>query len=231
MTVRMGLIRKKADWTLEDFDAYWHASHGALARRAPQLREYWQNLVLDRLQRGIEFDRGPWELDGISQLRFDDVSQSAQAFDGSALAAELLQDEQYFLDGLHIVTAEPTVVIAIPAQQERSALLKRMSIITRLPSVSEEDFRREWTIHGELVRRMAGVSAYRQNVIVGRERVKGLPCSYDELPMDGIVELWFKDAATLEAAFNSQAGRKTMAHAKTFLSQITAFVVGERKIL
>ncbi|MNT40955.1 Methylmuconolactone methyl-isomerase [compost metagenome] len=110
-------------------------------------------------------------------------------------------------------------------------MLKRMSIITRLPSVSEEDFRREWTIHGELVRGMAGVSAYRQNVIVGRERVKGQPCSYDELPMDGIVELWFKDATTLEAAFNSEVGRKTMAHAKTFLSHITAFVVGERKIL
>ena len=75
------------------------------------------------------------------------------------------------------------------------------------------------------------VSGYRQNVIVGRERVKGRPCSYEELPMDGIVELWFKDAETLEAAFSSEAGRKTMAHAKSFLSQITAFVVSERRIL
>ena len=231
MTVRMGLIRKKAGWTFEDFDAYWHASHGALARRAPHLREYWQNLVLDRLQRGIEFERGPWALDGVSQLAFDNASQSAQAFDGSSLAAELVEDERYFLDDLHIVTAEPSEVVAVPAQQERSALLKRMSIITRLPTVSEEDFRREWKIHGELVKRMAGVSGYRQNVIVGRERVKGRPCSYEELPMDGIVELWFKDAETLEAAFSSEAGRKTMAHAKSFLSQITAFAVSERRIL
>ena len=33
MTVRMGLISKKADWTWEDFNAYWRDEHGALARR------------------------------------------------------------------------------------------------------------------------------------------------------------------------------------------------------
>lgn len=231
MTVRMGLIRKKADWSFERFDAYWRGSHGALASRAPHLREYWQNPVVDRLQRGIDFARGPWDFDGFSQLSFDDARQSSQAFTASGVAAELVEDEQHFLSDLHIVTAEKSVVVPVPPQEERSRLLKRMSILKRLPSSSEEDFRREWKAHGDLVRKMPGISGYCQNVVVERERVKGQPCGYDGLPFDGIVELWFKDAQTLEAAFGSEAGRTTMAHAKTFLSEITAFVVAERQIL
>jgi len=225
MTVRMGLIRKKADWSFDDFDNYWRESHGALARRAPNLREYWQNPVVDRLQRGIEFARGPWELDGFSQLSFDDANQSSHAFNDSGMAADLVKDERHFIGDLHIVTAEQSVVLPVPPKKERAKLLKRMS------PLSEEDFRREWKVHGDFVRKMDGVSAYRQNVLVARERVKGQPCGYEELPIDGIVELWFKDVATLEAAFGSDVGKETMAHAQTFLSEITAFVVAERQML
>lgn len=231
MNVRMGLIHKKADWTFEAFSAYWRDHHGALAARAPALREYWQNPVTDRLQRGIEFERGPWDFDGFSQLTFDDVKGADHAFNDSSMTAALIADENHFIGSLHIVTAEPSVVIPLPEAAQRAQLLKRMSVITRLPSSSEEDFRREWKVHGDFVRKMPGVSAYRQNVIVARERVKGTPCGYDTLPIDGIVELWFKDEATLQEAFNSPAGRTTMSHAKTFLGEITAFLVAERQIV
>ena len=40
MNVRMGLLRKKPEWTDERF------------------RGYWQNIVIDRLQGSIEFARG-----------------------------------------------------------------------------------------------------------------------------------------------------------------------------
>lgn len=231
MTVRMGLIRKKQDWSFDDFNNYWRDHHGALAARAPRLREYWQNPVTDRLQRGIEFARGPWDFDGFSQLWFEDAKQADHAFGNGEIAAELIADEQHFLGGLHIVTAEPSVVIALPAEDERRRLLKRISIIKRKPDMSEEDFKREWRFHGDLVRKMPGVSAYRQNVVVARERRKGVPCSYEELPIDGIVELWFKDAQTLDAAFASPDGQATMAHAKSFLHEITAFVVAERRVV
>lgn len=231
MNVRMGLIRKKADWTTEEFSTYWRDKHGALAKRVPGLRGYWQNPVTERLQRGIDFARGPWDFDGFSQLWFDDVGQADHAFNDSELAADLIADENYFLGGLHIVTAEQRVVIDLPEPQARARLLKRMSILKRRPGISEEDFRREWRVHGDLVRKMPGVSAYRQNVVIARELVKGEPCGYDDLPIDGIVELWFEDAATLEAAFGSEAGKETMAHAKTFLAEITAFVVAERQVL
>jgi len=231
MNVRMGLIRKKPEWTNADFRAYWADTHGALAARAPNLRAYWQNAVTERLQRGIEFARGPWDFDGFSQLWFDDVREANQAFAKSELAAELIADEQHFLGGLHIVTAEQHVVVPVPPAPVRGRLLKRISTLKRRPDISEEDFRREWKVHGELVRQMAGVKGYRQNVVVARERIKGQPCDYDALPIDGIVELWFDNPATLEAAFASDAGQRTMAHARTFLAEITAFLVDERQVV
>lgn len=231
MHVRMGLIRKKPDWTFDEFNAYWRDNHGALAARAPNLRGYWQNPVVDRVQRGIDFERGPWDFDGFSQLWFDDVKQSAHAFNDSDMAAALIKDENHFLGDLHIVTAEQSVVIPLPSEDERAKLLKRISVIRRFATLSEDDFRREWQVHGALVRKMPGVSGYRQNVVVAREREKGKPCAYETLPIDGIVELWFKDAQTLQDAFASPAGQAAMAHAKTFLGDITAFLVAERRIV
>ncbi|MBU1359385.1 MAG: EthD family reductase [Gammaproteobacteria bacterium] len=231
MKLRMGLIRKKANWSLEQFDSYWQHQHGPLAARAPKLREYWQNRVTDRLQRGIDFARGPWDFDGFSQLWLGDSEQADSAFADGEFAAALVADEAHFLGDLHIVTAQQDVVIPLPEKSERERLFKRMSILKRLPGTTEDDFRREWKTHGDLVRQMPGVSAYRQHVVLARERLKGHPCSYAELPMDGIVELWFKDTETLEAAFYSPNGRNTMAHAKTFLVEITAFHVDERRIV
>lgn len=231
MKVRMGLIRKKADWTHEAFNAYWRDVHGQLAARAPDLRAYWQNLVTDRIQRGIDFPRGPWDFDGFSQLWFSDAGQTGSAFVGGEFASALTADEQYFLGDLHILTVEQSIVIPLPAQPERERLLKRISIIKRLPTMSDSNFRREWSKHGDLVRTMPGVSAYRQNVVLKRERHKGSPCEYDALPMDGIVEMWFKDEDTLQAAFAAPTGHATMAHAQSFLGEITAFLVDERRIV
>jgi uncharacterized protein (TIGR02118 family) len=229
--VRMGLLRQKPDWSPDEFGAYWRDKHGPLAARAPNLREYWQNRVTERLQRGIEFARGPWDFDGFSQLYFDEVDQANHAFASGDVAAALIADEQRFLGDLNIVTAVQHVVVPLPAPSKRSALLKRMSTLKRRPDLSEDDFRREWIVHRDLVRKMPGVAAYRQNVVIARQRVKARACNYDELPIDGIVELWFEDVATLQAAFSSPAGRLTMRHALTFLSEITAFVVEEHRVV
>jgi len=231
VNVRMGLIRQKPDWTTDEFRAYWRDKHGPLAARASNLREYWQNPVTDRLQRGIDFARGPWDFDGFSQLYFDDALQADHAFAKSDMAAALIADEKRFLGELHIITTEQHVVVPVPAPPKREALLKRISTLKRRRDVSEDDFRREWIVHRDLVVKMPGIAGYRQNVVIARERVKGQPCGYEELPIDGIVELWFEDATTLESAFRSDAGRATMKHAQTFLGEITAFVVQEHRVL
>jgi uncharacterized protein (TIGR02118 family) len=232
MKVRLGLISKKAEFSAEAFRTYWLERHGPLvASGIPNLRSYWQNHVTERQQRGIDYARGPWDFDGFSQLWFDSVAQANRAFNDGDFAAKLIADEAVFIGSLHIVTAQQRVVIPVPEQPARGALLKRISTLRRRSDVSEDDFRREWEVHGELVKQMPGVSGYRQNVIVERELVKGTACSYDDLPIDGIVELWFETPATLEAAFASPQGQRTMAHAKTFLAEITAFLVTEHQVI
>lgn len=230
MNVRMGLIRRQSGWSLDEFSTYWRDKHGPLAARVPNLREYWQNLVTDRLQRGIEFARGPWDFDGVSQLSFDEVRQADHAFREGELAAALIEDERRFLGGLHILTAQRMTVVPVPAQR-RCALLKRIWTLRRRPGIGEEDYRREWRFHAEHVRRMPGVSGYCQNVVLSMELTKGQSCAYEQMPTDGIVELWFEDASAIEATFASPAGRSTMSHARTFLHEITAFLVEERRIV
>lgn len=82
-----------------------------------------------------------------------------------------------------------------------------------------------------LLNTMPGVSGYRQDVVMQRELVKGQPCSYEQLPIEGIIELWFESPATLEAAFASPQEQRTMAHAKTVLAELTAFQVVENRIV
>ena len=227
-TVRMGLISKKADWALEDFRGHWLNHHGRLVKNAPGLSQYWQNHVVDKVQRGIDFERELWEFDGFSQLY---IADPEKPFGEGELPQRILADENHFLGRLHIVTVKQTTVVDVPGEDVRSKVKKRMSLIRRRPELSEQDFLNEWKVHADWVRTMPGVLGYRQNAVVQRELHKGQPCSYEDLPIDGIVEFWFKDTDALQEAFDSEAGLKTMAHAKTFLAGITAFLVEEHRII
>ena len=96
MNVRIGLIRKKPDWTREAFLQYWRATHGPLAARIPNLREYWQNVVTERMRRILSVPPGPWDFDGFSQLWFNDDQQASSAVKDSEFARALIDDEQHF---------------------------------------------------------------------------------------------------------------------------------------
>jgi len=92
--------------------------------------------------------------------------------------------------------------------------------------VSTERFEHEWRVeHARLVKRVEGVRGYRQNLIVAREAPKGTRVGYEGLPVDGIVELWFDNAASLDAAFATPQGVTLMTHAREFIAEITTFLV------
>lgn len=222
MQVRMGLLNKHSDWSTEKFRTYWREQHSKLASQLRGLLAYHQNHVTDSAQRGISYKRGPESVDGISQLWFDGSSQMSDAF-SAALGERLIEDENHFIGHLRIITAEPIEVIAPPAP---GAALKRMSFLRRRADVSPEVFAHEWNVkHSALVKTLPGVLGYRQNLITHRESPKGVVVGYDDLPIDGIVELWFKDTETLNAAFASPRGVETMQHATTFIDEITTFLV------
>jgi uncharacterized protein (TIGR02118 family) len=222
MQVRMGLLNKKPEWTMDRFRAHWRDHHGALAAQLPGLRMYHQNHVVDSAQRGIQYTRGPEQLDGISQLAFDDDAAMRAAL-ATPVGPQLVADENHFIGRLRIVTVTPHTVIDPPAPGQA---LKRMSLLRRRGDVSPEKFAHEWqAVHGPMVRQLPGVLGYRQNLITQRQSPKGVVVGHAELPIDGIVELWFESTASLDAAFASPQGQRTMAHATTFIAEITTFLV------
>ena len=72
---------------------------------------------------------------------------------------------------------------------------------------------------------------YTQNVVVDRYRTMTEKATRDELPVDGIVELWFPDADAIVNAFASAQAGITQTHAKDFIATITTFLVESRRLL
>jgi uncharacterized protein (TIGR02118 family) len=222
MIVRMGLLNKKPDWSTNHFRRYWLETHGSIAAKLPGLRGYQQHHVVDTQQRGISHKRGPEQLDGFSELAFDDEASMQAAF-ASDVAPSLAADEARFLGRLRVIAVDRREVIPL-AQGKR--LIKRMSLLRRRPDIDAATFEREWRIeHARLVRLVPGVFGYRQNLVIERQAIKGISCGYDELPIDGVVELWFTDTEALSRAFATPQGVTLMAHATEFIDEITTFMV------
>lgn len=228
MIVRMGLLTRKPGITTEEFRRHWRDVHGPLAAKLPGLRRYHQNHVVDREQRGIDYARGPHDFDGFSELWFDDVPSMSAAF-AAQQGQQLGEDEARFISEFEIVTAIQHVVVPKPSGVP---LVKRLSTLKRRADVSSEKFKSEWfDVHSFLVKRLPGVEGYTQNLIFDRTRGRRRPVMYEELPIDGIVELWFKDVDNLNAAFASDAGRTLMTHAAEFIAEISTFLVETYEIL
>ncbi len=228
MLIRTGLIRKKPDWREQDFRRYWRENHGPLAAKLPALIRYEQNPVIDAVQRGISYPRGPEQLDGFSMLWFESAQAMRDAM-ASPAGRALVADENHFIGDLRIVAIDQVEVIAPVTDRP---VIKRMSLLRRRADVTPERFKHEWRIeHARRVREVAGVRGYRQNLILEREAPKGTAVPYETMPIDGIVELWFDDAPALDAAFASPVGGALMAHAREFIAEITTFLVDRHVIV
>ena len=119
---------------------------------------------------------------------------------------------------LHPIVCLQNTVIAPP---EPGTALKRMSILRKRRDVSAEFFQEQWfNLHTILLKRFHGICGYRQNLVLD-----GLRDADGDMMVDGMVELWFPDAETIERAFQSDVGNTTMMHAKEFISEISSFLV------
>jgi uncharacterized protein (TIGR02118 family) len=226
--VRMGLLQRKPDLSVADFRTHWRDLHGPLAAKLPGLRRYHQNHVVDRQQRGIIYARGSQDFDGISELWFDDFPSMRRAFSSDPVRV-LSGDEAALISDLKLVTAIQQQVIPVPTGTH---LIKRMSTLKRRPDVTSEQFQHEWfNVHSVLVKRLPEVKGYTQNLIFDRGHGRDRPAAYEELPIDGIVELWFSDVESLEAGFGSDAGKTLMTHAEEFIAEISTFLVEVHEVV
>ena len=227
MIVRMGLLNRRPELSPEAFTRYWREVHGPLAARMPNLRRYEQNVVIDRSQLAIDHARGAMDLDGFSQLWFDDPA----AMDDALASPEfdpVIPDNDRFVGRIGVLVAQPNVVIPV----EEGPLIKRMSLLRRHPDIDAQQFRREWFgFHAEAVSRFPRIAGYIQNLVVTRGSHSRVPAAYDELPIDGVVEMWFRNRDDLNAAFASPAAEVSQSHAKDFIAEITTFLVEPYRVV
>jgi uncharacterized protein (TIGR02118 family) len=203
--VKMELIEKPPGLDEIEFRQRCEVGGADVKTRMPSVRKCHLNIVTDRKQRGIEYLRGNVDFGAIGEYWFDDLSSIPFNF------------------GSPSVTALQNIVIPVPLETPH---IKRMSTLKRHAGVSAERFKTEWfELHAALVKRIPGVAGYTQNLIIDRSRADGTPASYEELPIDGFVELWFADQAGLDAAFATGQAKTLMTHAQEFIGEISTFLV------
>lgn len=222
MIVRIELLQKAVGLSAAEFSQRWLEQNVDLAGRLPGLLRYEQNHVVDYAQRGIEYQRGPEQLDGLSMFWFENEHTMRAAMDSAEGRAMVEADGS-------LVESQRTLLIdqiqVIPPVTDRQ-LIKRVSTLRRRVDVSMDQFRHEWRDeHARLVKRISGVHGYRQNHVLRRESPAGHFVDHAEWPIDGVVELWFDDVDSLDAAFASPQGATLMMHAREFIAEITTFLV------
>lgn len=178
------LLRRKADRSFEDFQAYWRDVHGPLvAARAGVLNivKYVQvHALQDPDEHAEDPLRGPMRkpFDGIAELWFrhrDDVVAALGSAEGQAAGAELAEDEARFIDfagsgawfGYEAPQINPTPedLVAIP----ESSLAKACYPLNHLPEMNLETAQQYWRMyHGPLVRKYGPVLGIKRYVQVHR---------------------------------------------------------------
>jgi len=193
MYFRITLMRRKVGLARDAFNRHWLGSHAPIAARLPGLRSYVQNHILSiapPFGMAAVPSRDNWlaTLDGIARLSFDSEEEMQTAF-GSPVMLEIADDTPLYVSSIQAFGALENVVIGPLA---RGGACKIVSLHTRNPSLDEAEFQEAWRArYAGLVRELSECAGYVQSRIVNRSQAGGLAASYDELPFDGVDEIYF----------------------------------------
>ena len=109
-------------------------------------------------------------------------------------------------------------------------MIKTISILTRKPEISREEFVRHWTqVHAPLAHRVPGVRRYVLSLLGQEPRRADIPTQ--EIEADGIAELWYDSIEAWRAAYASPEGKALHADGATFIGRIKTFVTEEKVII
>lgn len=87
-------------------------------------------------------------------------------------------------------------------------MIKMVELLVRKDGFTHEEFVERWQgDHAELAKDLPGLVKYATSV----------PTNPDQVEYDGVLELYFEDAAALQAAFDSEVGQEVQADAAEFV--------------
>jgi uncharacterized protein (TIGR02118 family) len=109
-------------------------------------------------------------------------------------------------------------------------MIKLLSLLTRKPGISHEQFVRHWyDIHGPLALAVPGVRRYVQSHITGTRSRPDIPDT--DVEVDGFAELWYDDLAAYEKAAATPEMKRLTDDGALFIGHIRTFVIEERQII
>ena len=232
MITRMGMFQKMPQITVDEFRDYWHYNHGPVASKMNGLLKYDQNHTVRPIHVEMGREEDPFWVDGYSKLYFGDLE--SQKNNDPAIIAALRADEPHLFAFEVLLVAEENVALAIDPDE---GYVKLMAYVKRVPEIDAETFKSIWWgEHAELVKKMPGILGYTQDWVFERnncdvnDSYKRVPLTYEEFPVDGLVEMYFRNVPEMEAAFASAEGQKMCEHAKTFIGKIGAQLTRQYRI-
>ena len=113
----------------------------------------------------------------------------------------------------------------------RRKLIKRISLLTRKPGMSKEEFLKHWNDHLPISHDVPGLRRYVLCHIVSEPVRTDVALVWDIGEVDGIAETWFDDQAATDRAFASPEGRRWLAHGASFIGRQKTFVVEEEVVI
>ncbi|KTG10458.1 ethyl tert-butyl ether degradation protein EthD [Haloprofundus marisrubri] len=87
-------------------------------------------------------------------------------------------------------------------------MIKLVELLVRRDGMTHDEFVDYWlNEHSPIAKEMPGLKKY----------VTSVPKDPDRTEYDGVLELYFEDSEAMSAAFDSEAGERTLADAEQFL--------------
>ena len=109
-------------------------------------------------------------------------------------------------------------------------MIKTVGLLTRKSGWTHEQFMTHWVeTHGPLAHEVPGLRRYVQNHITGERSRADIETTAVEV--DGIAELWFDDAAALEAASRTPEMKALHADGALFIGRLKSYTVEEKVIV
>lgn len=223
MISKITVIHKRADLTASVFEEKLANEVSAEYLKVPALHGYEQNYVFLK-EKGDAYSENV-TADAITIERYETLHDYEVAV-GSAQYANSEAALRKIADGTEAYVCLEN--ISIPYEGDGKCK-KKISLLGRtVPKVSFEDYTREWlVVHSGCMIKMPKdiFFGYNQHLIIDHIK-NGEHVAYEELPFDGILELYFSDPQAVSNAFaTTPEGQLTVTHRKEFMSSVNPFQV------
>jgi uncharacterized protein (TIGR02118 family) len=200
-------ITRKPGMGEAEFHRYWRDTHGPIAAKIPQLRRYVQSHRVGAPRNSFNDS----QYDGEAEVLVESLDALGALRHTTEYLKGALADERNFIDLTRVewMVTQDHVIADGPTGAN---LIKGVWQLKSKPGMTLSDFRKYWLgVHGPLALKLPGLRHYVQSHLIDEAYL------YAEPRFDGVAQLWFDDAQSFTAAFDSKPGKELAADGAEFI--------------